>query len=160
MAQPSKKLLTGIAIAVVLVIGGFIFVNRQAGEPMDGLTGGFDVGSATTTEELPGSITSVTIEPSRQEGPWTLYKKGAVLRVRGENLSKVVVKAMPTGSGAAEEYPDGLVIGEATSLSSQRGVWALPLPDSIMATSLWIEATDLNGKVVKSEDFGNVGYEE
>jgi hypothetical protein len=41
--------------------------------------------------------------------------------------------------------------------TSQEEVWKLPVPD-VMTTNFWAEATDGNGKNIKSMDLNNVGW--
>jgi hypothetical protein len=41
--------------------------------------------------------------------------------------------------------------------SPQEDTWELPLPD-VMTTNFWAQATDANGKTIKSMDLGNVAY--
>jgi len=101
-----------------------------------------------------GKIVSIYIDPSRQEGNWTLYSSGAVVLVREENMQNVEIKYLPTGTGIKE-----VSLGQAVSLSSQKGVWALSLPKDLLAVSLWAEGADLIGNKVKSQDLGNVGYD-
>jgi hypothetical protein len=59
-----------------------------------------------------------------------------------------------------QQYPQGKLLGNATSLSSQRDTWTLQMPRSIMATNFWAEAKDAGGQTIKSQDLGNVGYRE
>lgn len=107
-----------------------------------------------------------TIEPSHKVNGWTAYnyKKGAVAKIFGENLKSVEIYQFPTGTGIGEEYPGGILVGKAISLSSQKDTWALQMPEGLRTTSFWIKIELLDGRKIdglyeEGLDLGNV-YDE
>lgn len=101
---------------------------------------------------------SFTIEPSRVQDNWIIYSTGAIAKVKGQNLTRVEIKYLPTGTGAAEEYPGGISLGTATNTTNEPNTWMTPLPPTLAATNFWFEATNTDGQIIKGQDLGNVAF--
>lgn len=101
---------------------------------------------------------SFAIEPSRVQDNWIIYSTGAIAKVKGQNLTRVEIKYLPIGTGAAEEYPGGISLGSATNTTNEPNTWMTPLPTTITATNFWFEATNTNGQIIKGQDLGNVAF--
>ncbi len=101
---------------------------------------------------------SFTIEPSRTQDNWIIYSTGALAKVKGQNLTRVEIKYLPIGTGAAEEYPGGISLGTATNTTNEPNTWMTPLPPTLAATNFWFEATNTDGQIIKGQDLGNVAF--
>jgi hypothetical protein len=115
---------------------------------------------AGEARELPdgyaGEVVSFEIEPSIYNG-WTLGQRGAKVMLEGRNLRSVEVFFYSTGTGIGEMGPGSAGQMKKVGTSPQEDTWELPLPD-VMTTNFWAQATDANGKTIKSMDLGNVAY--
>jgi hypothetical protein len=103
-------------------------------------------------------IKSFSIEPSRKDGGWLLYKDGAKAVMRGENLQSAEIRYLPTGTGMSAEFPKGKVLGSMSKVDDT--TWEFLLPKFLLTTNFWVEAVDVAGRIIKGPDLGNVGYEE
>ena len=117
-----------------------------------------------------GRILSFAVEPSRKEGGWTLYTYGAKAIFKGEKLLSVELRYSPTGAGAGNGQPDGYKLGNMARLErcaagqecspDMPDMWFYNMPKNLTATNFWAVAKDAQGNTLKSNDLGNVGYEE
>ena len=99
------------------------------------------------------TIKSFQIVPSRRDGQWTIYRKGAVAKVTGRNLRNVEIMIISTGT----EMGKGGVLG--TAKQTWRNTWVFPMPSDLSAVHVWVEAKDGQGRKIKGPDLGNVGSE-
>ena len=98
------------------------------------------------------AITSFRIEPSRRDGGWIIYRKGAIAKVTGRNLRNVEIMIVLTGTEMA-----GGALGTAKQVS--RNTWVFPMPSDLSAVNVWVEAKDAKGRKIKGPELGNVGTE-
>lgn len=105
-----------------------------------------------------GQILSLTIEPATYEGGWivcTAERAKAIVKTR--NLKSVDIFWYSTGTGIGLMPPAKAGPMEKVSTSAEADTWEIEMPD-LMATNFWAQGTDATGKVVKSMDLGNVGW--
>jgi len=105
---------------------------------------------------LPAEIISFSIEPSKNDGGWTMYKDGAQAVLIGKNIQSAVVMSAPTGT----DMGNAKILGQMVKSEKSSEIWIFTLPKYLLATNFWAEATGQDGKVIKSRDLGNVGYQE
>jgi hypothetical protein len=152
-----KKNILAIGMVVVLITaGGIYWSSRNKSAPQD-------QSAKTETPELmvaEAGFRSLAIDPAKYESGWWAYKKGAKLAIDGYGFYSVLVKGYPTGTGVGEDFPDGLTLGEATLESGTQNSWSFVLPEGMLLTNLWVEGTTADGRMIKSQDLGNVGYDE
>ncbi len=145
-----------LIIAVFLMVTGFVFQKTAFPESRADQVQQNRQSSALVSNH--GVIKSISIEPSRKDGGWLLYKDGAKVIMLGENLRSAEIRYFPAGTGMGGEFPKGKVLG---SMSSAGGTtWEFVLQKFLLATNFWVEAVDVEGRMIKGPDLGNVGYEE
>ncbi|MBZ5613992.1 MAG: carboxypeptidase-like regulatory domain-containing protein [Acidobacteriia bacterium] len=105
-----------------------------------------------------GEIFSLNIEPAVYEGGWIMCKeRGAKAIVKARNLKSVDIFWYSTGTGIGEMPPAKAGPMKKVSTSADGDTWEIEVPD-LMATNFWAQGIDLSGKVIKSMDLGNVGW--
>ncbi len=109
-----------------------------------------------------GKIVTLTIEPSTSEGGWLMYQTGAKAVLEAERLKNAELRVIPTGTAMAQLYPNGKALGQMTKIVSAADgeKWYFALPDYLMTSSFFVVAIDQSGKQIKSQDLGQVGYQE
>ncbi len=112
--------------------------------------------SVSVSPLITAKIISFSIEPSRKDGGWTMYRNGAKAILLGQNIKSVTVMAVFSGT----EMDDAKSLGKMVKVDEKGERWEFLLPKFLLATNFWAEATGLDNSVVKSHDLGNVGYEE
>lgn len=118
--------------------------------------------SSKAVVQTAGRIDTISLEPSIRDAGWLMYQDGAFLVVTGSGLTRVTFFFYPTGSGVGEAYPNGQELGGATLQTSTPSAerWVFPMPKGVLATSLWAEATTVNGQTAKSRELLQIGYSE
>jgi hypothetical protein len=80
---------------------------------------------------------------------------GSVLQ--GRNLKSVEILWYSTGTGTGLLGPAKAGPMRKVSTSPHGDVWELEVPD-LMATDFWAQGIDANGRIVKSMNLENVGW--
>lgn len=142
-------------LSSILLIGSIILLAAGCSKSADIADSSKD--SAVQIISNPKDI-SFTIDPSRTQDNWTIYSTGAIAKVKGEHLTRVEIKYLPIGTGAAEEYPGGISLGTATNTINEPKTWTTVLPSTLVASNFWYEATNTDGHLIKGQDLGNVAF--
>ena len=106
-------------------------------------------------EGVVGEILSFQIVPSAFSAGWTMCGREAKAILKGRKLKSVDIFLYSTGTGLGEDGP--YLVGQMIRVGSspQEDTWELPI-GNLMTTNFWAQATDENGKLIKSLDLCNV----